>query len=115
MLNRNAEKVLKCIIKKSDGNLDEMLDISCSDFNDKRITGGLIPSVCRQLNEEGYIGKYYPSYDEDGYVDLFLKHKGYAYFDNKRTKLFRLWFPIVAADLISVVALIVAILAYIKQ
>ena len=42
MLNKNAEKVLKCIIKKSGGNLNEIIEISRRDFKDKEISKGLL-------------------------------------------------------------------------
>ena len=55
MLNKTAEKVLKCIIKKSKGNLEESVNISHKDFKDKKITNSFINSVCRQLKKEEYI------------------------------------------------------------
>lgn len=101
MLNRTAEKVLKCIIKKSGGNLDEIINISCADFKNKKISSDLIFSICRQLNDEDYIGRYYSGYDDNS-IDLFLNYNGYSYFDNKRTQKLRTWTPII----ISLVALI---------
>ena len=77
MLNKNAEKVLRCIIKKSDGNFDNLIDIS-------------------------HIGYLHSSCDEDDYISLMLEHEGYSYFENKRTQNFRTWTPII----ISLIALI---------
>lgn len=102
MLNKNAEKVLKCIIKKSGGNLNEIIEISRRDFKDKEISKGLLTSICFQLNKEGYISRFSPNYDEEDYGRLLLSHNGYSYFDNKRTLSFKTWTPII----ISLVALI---------
>lgn len=102
MLNTNAEKVLKCIIKKSQGDLYRRIYISCDDFKSKKISGSLICSICAQFSKEGYISHCCPSYDEDGSTSLLITHEGYSYFDNKRTKNFRTWTPII----ISLIALI---------
>ena len=102
MLNKNAKKVLKCIIKKSDGNFDELIDISHNDFKSEKFSNSLIDSICSQLKNEGYIGYLHSSCDEDDYISLMLEHEGYSYFDNKRTQNFRTWTPII----ISLIALI---------
>lgn len=102
MLNKNAEKVLKCIIRKSNGNFDELIDISHDDFKSKKFSNGLIDLICSQLKNEGYIGYLHSGCDENDYISLMLKHEGYSYFDNKRTQNFRTWTPII----ISLVALI---------
>ena len=115
LLNKTAEKVLKCIIKKSNGNLEESISISHKDFKDKKITNSFINSVCQQLYKEGYIVKCYLSCDEDDFIELFLKYEGYSYFDNKKTKNFKYWIPIIISNIIAILALIVAILAYVKQ
>lgn len=114
MLNKEAEKVLKCIIEKFDGNFDEMVDISHKDIKDKKITNNLINSICSQLNKEGYIGNSYPSINEDDFISVYLNHEGYSYFDNKRTNLFQTWFPIILSNLIAFVALIISIIALLK-
>lgn len=114
MLNKSAEKVLKCIIKKSNGNLEELISISHKDFKDKAITSGLINSICRQLHKEGYISNAYLSCGDDETIDVYLSHNGFSYFDNKKTKNFRFWIPIIITNLISLAALIIAILAYLK-
>lgn len=102
MLNKNAEKVLKCIIKKSGGNFDQLIDISHNDFKSEKFSNSLIDSICSQLKNEGYIGYLHSSCDEDDYISLMLEHEGYSYFDNKRTQNFRTWTPII----ISLIALI---------
>lgn len=102
MLNKTAEKVLKCIIKKSNGNYEELISVSHKDFKDKSITNDMLNSICRQLYNDGYIRVCYPCCGEDDDIDLILKYEGHSYFDNKRTTLFRMWIPI----MISLVALI---------
>ena len=102
MLNKNAEKVLKRIIKKFDGNFDNLIDISHNDFKSEKFSNSLIDSICSQLKNEGYIGYLHSSCDEDDYISLMLEHKGYSYFENKRTQNFRTWTPII----ISLIALI---------
>ena len=116
LLNKTAEKVLKCIIKKSKGNLEQSICICWKDFKNKKITNSFINSVCQQLYKEGYISKKcYLSCDEDDFIELFLKYEGYSYFDNKKTKNFKYWIPIIISNIIAILALIVAILAYVKQ
>lgn len=102
MLNKNAEKVLKRIIKKFDGNFDNLIDISHNDFKSEKFSNSLIDSICSQLKNEGYIGYLHSSCDEDDYISLMLEHEGYSYFENKRTQNFRTWTPII----ISLIALI---------
>lgn len=102
MLNKNAEKVLKCIIKKFDGNFDNLIDISHNDFKSEKFSNSLIDSICDQLKNEGYISYLHSSCDEDDYISLMLEHEGYSYFDNKKTTNFRTWTPII----ISLIALI---------
>lgn len=114
MLNKNAEKVLKCIIKKSGGNLNEIIEISRRDFKDKEISKGLLTSICFQLNKEGYISRFSPNYDEEDYGRLLLSHNGYSYFDNKRTKNFRTWTPIIISNIIAFAALIISIIALLQ-
>ena len=105
MLNKSAEKVLKCIIKKSNGNLEELITISHKDFKNKKITNNILNSMCEQLKSEGYIRACYISCGEDDDIDLILKYEGYSYFDNKRTTNFWKLFPI----MISLVALLCTI------
>ena len=114
MLNANAEKVLKCIIEKSQGDLYRRIYISCDDFKSKKISGSLICSICAQLSKEGYISHCCPSYDEDGSTSLLITHEGYSYFDNKRTKNFRTWTPIIISNIIAFAALIISIIALLK-
>lgn len=102
LLNKTAEKVLKCIIKKSKGNPEQSVHISWNDFKDKRITNSFINSLCRQLKEEEYIYNAYLSCNENETIEVYLSHKGFSYFDNKRTKMFWRLFPII----ISLIALI---------
>ena len=86
MLNKTAEKVLKCIIKKSKGNIEELISISHKDFKDKKITNSLINSICRQLHKEGYISNACLSCGDDETVEVYLSHNGFSYFDNKNEK-----------------------------
>ena len=102
LLNKTAEKVLKCIIKKSKGNPEQSVHISWKDFKDKRITNSFINSLCRQLKEEEYIYNAYLSCNENETIEVYLSYKGFSYFDNKRTKMFWRLFPII----ISLIALI---------
>ena len=114
MLNKNAKKVLKCIIKKSDGNFDELIDISHNDFESEKFSNSLIDSICSQLKNEGYIGYLHSSCDEDDYISLMLKHEGYSYFENKRTQNFITWTPIIISNIIAFAALIISIIALLK-
>lgn len=114
MLDKTAEKVLKCIIEKSKGNLEGLIAISHKDFNDKSITNNILNSVCQQLNKEGYIGHYYISCEENDDIDLILKYEGYSYFDNKRQTNFRFWAPIFISNIIAFAALIISIIALLK-
>ena len=102
MLNKTAEKVLKVIIKKSNGNLEDLISISQKDFNDKKITNNILNSMCQQLKDEGYVGSCYSGCDETDDIDLILKYEGYSYFDNKKTKYFWKLAPII----ISLIALL---------
>ena len=114
MLNKTAEKVLKCIIKKSKGNLEESVNISHKDFKDKKITNSFINSVCRQLKKEEYICNAYLGCNEYETIEVFLSHNGFSYFDNKRTKNFKFWVPIVISNIIAFAALIISIISLLK-
>ncbi len=114
MLNKNAEKVLKCIIKKSNKDFDELIDISHNDFKDKKFSNSLINSICNQLKNEGYISRCYPSLDENDYLSVCLNHAGYSYFDIKQKKNFRFWVPIIISNIIAFAALIISIIALLK-
>ena len=105
MLNKTAEKVLKCIIKKSNGNIEKNISISDKDFNDKAITISVLLSISKQLYREGYVVPSYKNCIGNDKVELLLKYEGYSYFDNKRTKLFWKLFPII----ISLAALLCTI------
>lgn len=115
MLNKNAEKVLTCIIKKTGDNLEKEVHISHRDFKDKKITNKHINSICHELMRKGYIYSFYESVSENDNTRVTIKHEGYSYFDNKKTKRFHFWIPLIISNAISIAALIVAILAYIKQ
>lgn len=57
-------------------------------------------------------------YQTDIYGKVFniqITGKGFTYFDDMKEQRFRFWFPIIISDLIALLALIMAILAYIKQ
>ena len=113
-MNKTAEKVLKCIIKKSNNKLDEPIVISHRDFNNKSITNNLLNSVCEQLYNEGYLGNCYISCDEDDDIDVILKYEGYAYFDNKRKTNFRFWVPIFISNFFALAALVISIISLMK-
>ena len=102
MLNKSAEKVLRCAIGKCGNNLNKRILISSTDFKSSIFTNSFINSICEELFRKEYIqlldidynGKYGPSF--------YLNHEGFSYFDNKKyeNKLLWLknaWIPIIVA------------------
>lgn len=110
MLDKRAEKILKCIIKKVDSNFNEAIEISHKDFKNANFTNSFINSVCIQLRKEGYLSSAYANYSESDCVVAYLSYNGYTYFETKRKEtmlllLKNVWLPIT----VSVVTTLIVI------
>lgn len=82
MLDKKSERVLKFIVSKYNGNIDNKIEVFAERFN---IHYSELNSLCFNLHELGYISSFYYA-SESTSVDVFLTYKGLKYFENKKSK-----------------------------
>ncbi|MBR3591626.1 MAG: hypothetical protein IKL46_02110 [Clostridia bacterium] len=102
MLDKKAEKILKRIIKKVDGDFNKAIEISHKDFKNANFTNKFIYSVCTQLHKDGYLSSAYVSHCERDCVVAYLSYNGYSYFETKHKEtmlllLKNVWLPIIVS------------------
>ena len=112
MLDKTSEKVLQYIIENHDTK-NMLIIFDDTDTEKLMLSEGQLRAILRVLLENGYIFNYAEHYEFGSRA--FLTQLGLNYFQSKGKEIFRFWFPIIITNLISIAALIVAILAYIKQ
>lgn len=111
MLDKKAEKILRFIISKYDGNLDKDIVIYPDEV---KLHYSELDSMCNYMREIGLLQMYcYSGFgNEPAYA--ILSHCGLHYFENNYKKLLQFWLPIVTSNIIALAALIVSILSYLK-
>lgn len=109
MLDKLSEKFLRYVIdNQNDSNAIINIPTNHPDIG---ISSNFITDICKELEDKGYIHAI-PC--DDGVHSVILRHKGAAYFDEKKTaKLasgIKYWLPIAISNLIAVASLVISIL-----
>lgn len=111
-LDKTTEKILSTIISKYNGDTQEDIYIFPDELN---MPYGELNSACKQLKNNDLIKVIVYSPDQYNPIGIRLTHNGLHYNEEKRRSWIQFWVPLIISDLISLSALIVAILAYLKQ
>lgn len=112
MLDKKSRQVLKLAISLYDGNLEKDIPINSQEIN---IAFAELNSLCQNLYALGYLSTYWRSSSPIEPILIRISHKGLHYFENERKTSFHFWLPILLSNLIAASALLISILAYIKQ
>lgn len=91
MLNKSAERVLKCAIKKSANNLNKKIELSDKNFKNSKFTISYINAICEELSRKRYIKHLQLDYDCKYSPTFYLTHEGFSYFEIKKTQTKTLW------------------------
>ena len=112
MLDKTSEKVLKLLIDRANKNQYGEANLDISDAEQFNLSWFRLRTIVDELKYNGMIYRCSP-HDKD--YRIWLTQSAYSYSKFKRSELLRFWTPIFISNLLSIAALIVAILAYIKQ
>ena len=109
---RQRSKVLKTILKKRKSYTDTV-QTNRDFYNACKLPPYVVDSCLNSLAHLGYIDLY-PTQNKSVSTIKILQ-SSYSYFTDKRTESLKYWIPIIWSNLLSTIAIIVAILAYLKQ
>lgn len=105
---RQRSKVLKTILKKQKPYTDT-IQTNRDFYNACKLPPNVVDSCLNSLAHRGYIDLY-PT--QNKFVSTIkILQSSYSYFTDKRTENIKYWLPIIFADVLSIIAIIVAILA----
>ena len=108
MLNKHSKVVLKQLIKTN----FQFRDIDSFAAQFPKMTVHQVESTLSYLHENGYIACLFA---DDTIYRLTAEHKGINYAEIQFKENLKFWLPHIISNSIALLALIVAILAYLKQ
>ena len=109
---RQRSKVLKTILKTQKP-YSETIQTTKDFYDACKLPIGVVDSCLNSLSDHGFI-ELYPTQNKSVSVIKILQ-SSHSYFADKRAENIKHWTPIIVADVLSIIAIIVAILAYLKQ
>ena len=105
---RQRSKVLKTILKKQKPYSDT-IQTNGDFYNSCKLPVAVVDSCLNSLSDHGFI-ELYPTQNKSISMVKILQ-ASYSYFADKRAENIKYWLPIIFADILSIIAIIVAILA----
>lgn len=109
---RQQDKVLKTVLSFKKPYKDTFA-ITPKFYDDCGFSLDIVESCLNALSSQDIIDISPPC--SGSYPVITIKAKAFNYFPDENDKNFKYWVPIICSNIISVVALIVAVLTYIKQ
>lgn len=82
MLDKTSEKVLKYLIEKSNGLLNELIHIEDAEIEHLGMSTNIFYSACEHLHQNGYLADFATYIDVNAY--FILNYKGFSYFEYKK-------------------------------
>ena len=113
-MDKTSKKILKYISEQTNSNQKQIL-ASQIKAHFRRIPAATVSQALTYLETEEYISIFRNYHARPIEMHISLTYKGKTFFKEEHKQDFRFWFPFLISNIIATVALIVAILAYIKQ